>query len=148
MKASKQESEHAGRRTVSIRKKSGEIPSDASTIAQYIINRCIKLEKPITNLQLQKILYYIQKEFESRKRIAFYDNFEDIGFGPVILSVYDRFCGFGALPITVAGNNVTFGEYDQIIDNIIAEKIDLYPWEFTEYLQIAQENKMHRMQLE
>lgn len=124
------------------------ILSDASTIAQYVINRCIKLEKPVTNLQLQKILYYIQKKFKSRKEVVFYDDFEDIGFGPAILSVYYRFCGYGAEPITVPGDNITFGEYDQIFDNIIAEKIDLYPWEFPEYLQTARENKMRQMQRE
>lgn len=124
------------------------IPSDASTIARYVVNRCIELGKPVTNLQLQKILYYIQKELQSRKEIAFYNDFEDIGFGPAILSVYDRFCGYGVQPITVSGDNVTFGEYDQIFDKIIAEKIDLYPWEFLEYLQAVRENKMRRTRRE
>ena len=35
----------------------------ALTIAKYIIDKCTEENSPISNLQLQKILYYIQSEF-------------------------------------------------------------------------------------
>lgn len=35
----------------------------ALDISKYIINKCVNDEKYISNLQLQKILYFIQKEF-------------------------------------------------------------------------------------
>ena len=35
----------------------------ALDIARYIINKCIDLGRPVSNLQLQKILYYVQGEY-------------------------------------------------------------------------------------
>lgn len=35
----------------------------AIKLARYIINKCAEDEHPITNLQLQKILYYVQREY-------------------------------------------------------------------------------------
>ena len=35
----------------------------AVDLAKYIINKCVKDEVPISNIQLQMILYCIQKEF-------------------------------------------------------------------------------------
>lgn len=31
----------------------------ALDVAKYIINKCIELNKPISNLQLQKIMYFV-----------------------------------------------------------------------------------------
>lgn len=39
----------------------------AMEITKYIINKCTKEKHPISNLQLQKILYYIQKKGENKK---------------------------------------------------------------------------------
>ena len=46
---------------------------DALTIAQYAINKCMKDDCPISNLQLQNILWYIQKLFLTHDQVAFYD---------------------------------------------------------------------------
>ena len=35
----------------------------AMELSTYIVSKCIKEDCPISNLQLQKILYYIQKAF-------------------------------------------------------------------------------------
>lgn len=35
----------------------------ALNMAKYIIDKCTKDRYPISNLQLQKILYYVQREF-------------------------------------------------------------------------------------
>lgn len=32
-------------------------------VAKYIVNRCVKSGTPISNLQLQKILYFVQMAF-------------------------------------------------------------------------------------
>lgn len=39
------------------------MPYKAIDIAKNIINKCTIDKHPISNLQLQKILYYIQKDF-------------------------------------------------------------------------------------
>lgn len=36
---------------------------DIREIAKYIINRCIKINKPTNNLRLQKLLYFINEEY-------------------------------------------------------------------------------------
>ena len=35
----------------------------AIDLSKYIVSKCVRDNIPISNLQLQKILYYIQKEF-------------------------------------------------------------------------------------
>ena len=103
----------------------------AIDIAKYIVNKCTQDLKPISNLQLQKILYYIQKaflvEFGSP---AFNDRIEAWQFGPVVPVVYSRYCGFGAAPILIKYTNVTIERNDvQVIDPIIEEKRSKYPWD-------------------
>ena len=84
---------------------------------------------------MQKILYYIQKEFLKVGRVLFNDDFEAWAFGPVIPEVYYQYCGFGAIEINMCydiklhllGNNSL-----KIIDNIIEEKRSKQPWELVE----------------
>jgi uncharacterized phage-associated protein len=44
-------------------------------------------QHPISNLQLQKILYYIQKTFLENGMVAFDDEIEAWKFGPVVPAV-------------------------------------------------------------
>ena len=43
----------------------------AVDLSKYIVYKCITDGRPISNMQLQKILYYIQREFLKNDRIAF-----------------------------------------------------------------------------
>lgn len=101
----------------------------ALDLSNYIVSKCIEESHPISNLQLQKILYYIQKEFLKNGSPAFGDYIEAWQFGPVVPAVYYHFCGFGAMPIS----NL-YGEYSvkncdvEIIDKIVREKRILDPW--------------------
>ena len=47
---------------------------NAIDLSKYIVSKCVKDGHPVSNLQLQKILYYIQKDFLQRDEIAFSDN--------------------------------------------------------------------------
>ena len=73
----------------------------AIDLSKYIVLKCIQDEHPISNLQLQKILYYIQKDFLSRDDLAFSDSIEAWQFGPVVPNVYYYYCGYGAMPISL-----------------------------------------------
>ena len=75
------------------------MPYRALEIARYIINKCTEEQHPISNLQLQKILYYIQRTYLLHEAVAFSDEIEAWQFGPVVPDVYYHFCGFGSLPI-------------------------------------------------
>lgn len=48
----------------------------AVDLSKYIVYKCITEGQPISNLQLQKILYYIQREFLKNDRIAFADDIQ------------------------------------------------------------------------
>ncbi|CBK75288.1 Uncharacterized phage-associated protein [Butyrivibrio fibrisolvens 16/4] len=102
----------------------------AVDLSKYVVSRCIKKENPISNLHLQKILYYIQKDFLCKKGdIAFPDTIEAWQFGPVVPIVYYYFCAYGAMPITDY-YDVSIDEDDSfIIDTIIDEKCIKDPWE-------------------
>lgn len=52
-------------------------PYKAMDVAKYIITKCARNEHPISNLQLQKILYILQKEYLQRdQKCLFFDDFE------------------------------------------------------------------------
>lgn len=105
----------------------------AIDIAKYVITKCTNDEEYISNLQLQKILYYIQEKFlKSYRKPLFSDEIQAWQFGPVVPSVYAIFCGYGAMTIE--------NEYDvkidetirKIIDPIIEIKRKLQPWVLVE----------------
>lgn len=102
----------------------------AMGLSNYIVYKCIKDGCPISNLQLQKILYYIQKRFLDMGSIAFNDRIEAWQFGPVVPNVYYRFCVFGSMPISnLIGSHNLFGSDLRIVDEVVEEKRSLYPWE-------------------
>lgn len=102
----------------------------AMDLANYIVDKCIKDNVPITNLQLQRILYFVQKDFLKRGSPAFLDEIEAWRCGPVVSNVYFYFCGFGAMPISISRDAVPNLSIDKnIIDNIVNTKRSLTPWE-------------------
>lgn len=69
-------------------------------ISKYIISKCNYDEKIITNLRLQKILYYVQGYFIKKYDIlAFDSDIEAWQYGPVIPDSYYEYCANGAKPI-------------------------------------------------
>lgn len=102
---------------------------NAIDLAKYIVTRCVNADNPISNLQLQKILYYVQREFSNRGRRAFRDAIEAWQFGPVVPNVYYYFCGYGAMPITNTYDIVIEPEDLIIINPIVDEKSKLNPWD-------------------
>lgn len=101
----------------------------AIDLSKYIVSKCIKDDQPISNLQLQKILYYVQKEYLKNGRKAFSDDIEAWQFGPVVPNVYYYFCGYGAMPIFNSHESFSVASADQpVIDRIVEEKRMLDPW--------------------
>lgn len=97
----------------------------AKDIAKYTVNKCIKDHRPISNLQLQKILYFCQKEYnEKTGQALFSDDFEAWQYGPVIPSVYRMFSLFGGMKITrIVYEDI---EIDETTKNLIDPIIDKY----------------------
>lgn len=106
---------------------------DAIELAKYVVAKCIDDDKPISNLQLQKILFYIQKDFIKRGKLAFPDDIEAWQFGPVVPDVYYHYCGHGATPIFYKYEESKAQIEDKIrIDNIVDEKRELNPWQMVQ----------------
>lgn len=103
---------------------------DAVELAKYIVSKCIKDERPISNLQLQKMLYYIQKEFVDNDTRAFSDEIEAWQFGPVVPNVYYFFCGSGSMPIILPYRGEEPESHDkERIEKIIVQKRSINPWD-------------------
>lgn len=108
---------------------------DALELAKYIVTKCIKDHCPISNLQLQKILYFIQREFlQNKGRAAFHDDIQAWQYGPVVREVYYYFCSSGAMPIDLPllfiRPRKEIDPQDQIdIDRIVEEKRKASPWQ-------------------
>lgn len=70
----------------------------ALDVARYIINYSNKEEYGVSNLKLQKLLYFIQAEYlagTDEKRPCFADEIEAWDFGPVVPSVYKEYRQYG-----------------------------------------------------
>lgn len=101
--------------------------------AKYIVTKCVEDNHPISNLQLQKILYFIQKEFLKRGKIAFSDEVEAWPLGPVVPSAYYYFCGFGAMTIIDASYKPNISSAAKsIADPIIEQKRAMSTWSLVE----------------
>lgn len=71
----------------------------ALKISYYMIYLADLKGYEISNLKLQKLLYFIQKEAIKNNEIAFDDRIEAWQYGPVIPEVYYRFSLYGPFPI-------------------------------------------------
>lgn len=101
----------------------------ALDLSKYIVAKCVDDGEPISNLQLQKILYYIQESFLKRGERAFSDAIEVWRFEPAVPDVYYRYCGFGANTIDFSCEKFAVKEQDKAeIDKIIESKRILEPW--------------------
>lgn len=107
-------------------------------IAKYIVQRSNEDGYPVSNLQLQKILFYSQREFLRKSgKPLFMEEFEAWQFGPVVPSIYRRYCGSAALPLTLYDKD-DYGFIDEesksIISRILKEKETLNPWDMVKDL--------------
>ena len=68
-------------------------------IAKYCIYQSNNLDTPLTNLELQILLYHLQQKYaEKYNTPLFFDTIKIKSF-PILENVFYYFCGFGAMPI-------------------------------------------------
>lgn len=90
------------------------------------------MKKPISNLHLQKILYYLQVHF-AKQRIQLY--VEDIyawQYGPVVPEIYYLFAGYGASKIANKYDTNIDEAIEREIKEIVLRLIDISPWKLVE----------------
>lgn len=98
----------------------------AKEIAKYIITKCFNLDQPVSNLKLQKMLYYLWVDFYKKTgRMLFCDNICAWQLGPVVPDVYYEYCSHAGRPIL--GNYATGikPEDEKILDSIISDYINV-----------------------
>ncbi|MBU0578840.1 DUF4065 domain-containing protein [Patescibacteria group bacterium] len=74
----------------------------ALNVANYFIQASSQDDEPdLTNLKLQKLLYFAQGQYLAKfNKPLFEDDIEAWEYGPVVKSVYHQFKHCGAFPIT------------------------------------------------
>lgn len=97
---------------------------DAITVAEYLIKYSTIKGTPVSNLRLQKVLYFIQAEFMvSKGSPCFGDRIEAWDLGPVVPTVYRAYKVFGASSIPVDNNvnagSLVAGDDSEIINGIV-----------------------------
>ena len=95
---------------------------DAMQIAKYTINYCAKKGISITNLKLQKLLYFLWIGYYNATGTSLFRNrFYAWPLGPVVTDVYDNFCAYGGLKIRTFFESVSLLERDeQILDSALS----------------------------
>lgn len=77
----------------------------ALEVAKYVINHEHKQKREISNLRLQKLLYFVQaKVLVETNEPCFDDEFEAWDFGPVVPCVYHTYKIFGSWDLKVSGD--------------------------------------------
>ncbi len=102
-----------------------EAQYDYKDICNYIIARAEKSKHSVTNLQLQKILYYVQGYFLREFEVPAFDaEIEAWQYGPVVPEAYYDFCIYGRNYITSEDTDNALGkieskEHKKLIDKVI-----------------------------
>lgn len=104
----------------------------AVEIAKFIISYCMDMGTPISNLQLQKILYFLQVAYVRWGQVLFFEEIYAWQHGPVVPNVYYKFSGYGASKIqNVYDTDIDAGTQSHIMPIIeFLRRID--PWTLVE----------------
>lgn len=102
----------------------------AMQVARYTVDKCMREWRPISNLQLQKILYFVQcGHMAAVGRPLFSDDFMAWQHGPVIPEVYRAYSLWGSnLIMERYGDAGVDSLTGGIIDPIIVELRERSPW--------------------
>ena len=86
---------------------------DVLDVSRYIINYSNKKDYGISNLKLQKVLYFVQAYFLIQTgHPCFKEKIEAWDFGPVVPVAYSEFKGFAGMDIPTVKSYIVFDEND------------------------------------
>lgn len=99
----------------------------ARDIAAYIVNYSIKNKNYVSNLKLQKLLYYVQAYFAiKRNEPCFSEDFEHWRHGPVIPEIYSEYKAYFNENITDYQEHKNIILKDKILINKVIESYSNY----------------------
>lgn len=102
---------------------------DALDVAQYAIGYEASQRRSVSNLRLQKLLYFIQAQFlVSNKTPCFHDDIEAWDFGPVVPRVYHEYKVFGSssIPVPIRTGNCGILPDDRALINRMLDNCARY----------------------
>lgn len=107
---------------------------DALEIAKYIISKCFKEGVPVTNLRLQKLLYFIQLEsYKVYGKQLFNNDIAAWQFGPVVPDVYYKYSVYAGMPILLQYDNLNLcNKVTNIVDDVIEKNKNIPIWKLVE----------------
>ena len=98
---------------------------NAISLSDYVISRFENNGTPITNLKLQKVLYYVQGYFFKQfNRAAFSEDIYNWQYGPVVPVVYYEYNTNGSSPLASRSSYKNFPIEEcekKLIDSIVAK---------------------------
>lgn len=107
----------------------------ALTVAEYFIDKSNKLNKPITNKKLQKLLYYAQVwSLVINGEKLFTERIEAWVHGPAIPAVYRKFKVFEFNPIRLDTKDIIFN-FSKMQINLLENIWSVYGKYGAEYLE-------------
>ena len=100
----------------------------AQDIANYFVELASKAEEnDLTNLKLQKLLYFAQGKYLAKfKKPLFDEPIEAWELGPVVRSIYNTYKYCGPYPITVFDKNIKRANLPEDIKKFLNEIWDEY----------------------
>lgn len=114
-------------------------------LAHIIINMGIRANRPVSNLHLQKILYFTNLVYLQNNHVFLVNenSFEAWMHGPVVPKVYYNYSMYGGIPISKAepepafisnasGRILNAGE-EQEVRSFIERLINIDPWTLVDY---------------
>lgn len=106
----------------------------AHNVAIYIINWCLNHSISITNLKLQKLLYFVQGEYSREKGTQLIsDDFYAWQLGPVVPVVYSEYSIFSSSTLPAQKQVVSFSTEDaRVIDTILQKYAYCTTWNLVE----------------
>lgn len=116
-------------------------------LAKYVINKTIDLKRPLSNLQLNKVLFILnRKHIEYFNETLIDDEFEVTENGIIYRDVFREFCIFGANPITIKQKTDFIPKQDSwnFYENQISFISVMQPWELTSRCQEILDNRTYK----
>lgn len=105
----------------------------AIDIASYVINKCVDNNIRITNLKLQKILYFIQVEFAKSGRRLIKEDFYAYKLGPSLPDLYAEFLPYASSCLPRQKRDIDIDQNDRIkIDAVLAIYVTKDVWELVD----------------
>lgn len=99
---------------------------DAKEIAKFIISECFKRNIMISNLKLQKMLYFLWIEYwKIWKTSLFRAEFYAWQLGPVVPDIYYEYCSYAGRPIVKYYNTSIAGSDEETLIRIMLDYVYL-----------------------